>query len=299
MADWDDLRIFLAVARGESLSHAGRVLKLDAATIGRRIARFEAALSTRLFTRSPQGYALTDEGARLVSHAETVETEIARARDALAGTDEGISGLIRIGAPDGCANYLLPQVVARILADNPGLEVQIVALPRVFNLTRREADMVISVSKPDQGRVVVHKIVDYHLHLAATQAYLDRAPPLETLADLRAHRVIGYIQDMIFDRELDYLAQLGVEQPAVASNSAPVQLNLLAQGAGVGVAHDFALPSAPGLRRVLSRDFALTRAFHLVRHADDRHVPRLDRFAVALSGGLRLEVLRLESLVSG
>ena len=298
MADWDDLRIFLAVARGESLSHAGRVLKLDAATVGRRIARFEEALGTRLFTRSPQGYLLTDEGGRLISHAEAIETEVARARDALAGTDEGISGLIRVGAPDGCANYLMPQVVARILADNPGLEVQIVALPRVFNLTRREADMVIAVSKPDQGRVVVQKITDYQLHLAATEAYLEGAPPLRSLADLRAHRVIGYIQDMIFDRELDYLAQLGIEQPSVASNSVPVQVHLLAQSAGVGVVHDFALPSAPGLRRVLTEAFAMTRAFHLIRHADDRNVPRIERFAAALCEGLQREVARLERLAS-
>ena len=72
MADWDDLKVFLAVARGESLSRAGRVLKMDAATVGRRIARLEVALAARLFTRSPQGYLLTDEGGRLVAHAEAM-----------------------------------------------------------------------------------------------------------------------------------------------------------------------------------------------------------------------------------
>ncbi|MCB1360621.1 MAG: LysR family transcriptional regulator [Rhodobacter sp.] len=298
MADWDDLKVFLAVARGESLSRAGRMLKLDAATVGRRIARLEDAVAVRLFTRSPQGYLLTDEGGRLVAHAEAMESEVARARDALAGTAEGISGQVRIGAPDGCANYLLPQVVAGIVAQNPGLEVQIVALPRVFSLTRREADMVIAVSRPEQGRVIATKITDYRLHLAASARYLDAAPPLRGLEDLRAHRVIGYIPDMIFDRELDYLADLGVEQPPVASNSVSVQLNLMRQGAGVGVVHDFALPAAPGVRRVLTADFSLTRSFYLVRHADDRNVPRIDRFAEALTLGMRAETRRLEGLVA-
>ncbi len=294
MADWDDLRIFLAVARGQSLSRAGRLLKLDAATVGRRVARLEAAMGALLFTRSPQGYALTDEGARLMTHAQMIEAEMARAQDALAGPDEGLKGQIRVGAPDGCANYLLPQVVAAICADNPGLEVQIVALPRVFNLSRREADMAIAVSTPAQGRLTVQKITDYRLHLAASEAYLAKAPPLECLADLRAHPVIGYIPDMIFDPELDYLAGIGIEAPGLASNSVSVQLALIRQGAGPGVVHDFALPFAPGVRRVLTDTFSLTRSFHLIRHADDRRVPRLERFARALVTGLKREVARLE-----
>lgn len=295
VADWDDLKVFLAVARGESLSHAGRLLKLDAATVGRRIARLEEALGARLFTRSPQGYGLTDEGGRLVAHAESIEAEMERAAEALAGPAEGISGQIRIGAPDGCANYLLPQVVAAIVAANPGLEVQIVALPRVFSLTRREADMVIAVSRPEQGRVIATKITDYRLSLAASVAYLSDAPPLTALADLRKHRVIGYIPDMIFDRELDYMADLGIEQPPIASNSVSVQLNLIRQGAGIGVVHDFALPAAPGVSRVLTEAFGLTRTFYLIRHADDRKLPRIERFAEALVTGLRAEVARLEA----
>jgi DNA-binding transcriptional LysR family regulator len=297
MADWDDLRVFLAVARGESLSRAGRVLKLDPATVGRRVARLEEALGVRLFAKSPQGYALSDEGARLLNHAQSMESTMETARDAVAGASAGITGQIRIGAPDGCANYLLPQVVAAICAGNPGLEVQIVALPRVFSLTRREADMVVAVSKPESGRVIVQKITDYRLHLAAAAPYLSSAPVLEGLADLPAHRLIGYIPDMIFDRELDYLGDLGVDAPPLASNSVSVQLNLIRQGAGLGVVHDFALPFAPGVRRVLTAEYSLTRAFHLIRHADDRRVPRLERFARALVAGLRREVARLERAV--
>ena len=199
--DWDDLRIFLAVARTESLSAAGKRLKIDPATVGRRIARLEEGMATRLFAKSPQGYALTEAGARLLPHAERAEAALDGAREALSGP-EGLSGQIRIGAPDGCANYLLPQVLAAICDANPGLEVQIVALPRVFNLSKREADMAIGVSRPTAGRLTVQKLTDYRLHLAASRAYLAAHPPIHDPGDLVGHRFVGYIPDMIFDKEL-------------------------------------------------------------------------------------------------
>jgi DNA-binding transcriptional LysR family regulator len=292
--DWDDLRIFLAVARTDSLSGAGKRLKIDPATVGRRIARLEDAVGARLFAKSPQGYALTEEGTRLLPHAERVESALDGATEALTGP-EGLTGQIRIGAPDGCANYLLPQVLARICDGNPGLEVQIVALPRVFNLSKREADMAIAVSRPEAGRLTVQKLTDYRLHLAASRSYLDQAPPLKTLADLGQHRMVGYIPDMIFDKELDYLAGIGAGTAALTSNSVSVQLNWLRHGAGVGVVHDFALPSAPELTRILTPEVSLTRAFWLIRHADDGRVARLNRFAELLGLEIRKEVQRLEA----
>ena len=293
--DWDDLRIFLAVARSESLSGAGKRLKIDAATVGRRVARLEDAMGARLFAKSPQGYALTEEGNRLLPHAERAESALDGAREALSGP-EGLTGQIRIGAPDGCANYLLPQVLARICDANPGLEVQIVALPRVFNLSKREADLAIAVSRPTAGRLTVQKLTDYHLHLAEHPDYLSRAEPIDSPADLVHHRLIGYIPDMIHDKELDYLAELGARSVALASNSVSVQLNWLRAGAGVGVVHDFALPTAPELVKLIPGQVALTRSFWLIRHADDGRVERLNRFADLLAQGLRAEVARLESL---
>jgi DNA-binding transcriptional LysR family regulator len=292
--DWDDLRIFLAVARAESLSGAGKRLKIDPATVGRRVARLEEAVGARLFQKSPQGYALTAEGARLMPHAERAETALEGAAEALTGP-EGLTGQIRLGAPDGCANYLLPQVLARICDANPGLEVQVVALPRVFNLSRREADMAIGVSRPGAGRLTVQKLTDYRLHLAASRSYLAAHPPILSRDDLRSHRFVGYIPDMIFDKELDYLAEIGVPPPPLASNSVSVQLNFLRQGAGLGIVHDFALPAAPELVRVLADRIALVRSFWLIRHADDGRVDRLNRFAETLIREARAEMARLES----
>lgn len=298
LVDWDDLRIFLAVARNESLSGAGKALALDPATVGRRIARLEERAGVLLFSKSPQGYALTEDGSRLLPHAEATEAATSGAVESLNRAEGagGITGQVRLGAPDGCANYLLPPVIAQISAENPGLEVQIVALPRIFNLSRREADMAIGVSRPQAGRLTVQKLTDYRLSLAAHPDYLARTSAIHTKADLIGHRIVGYIPDMIFDKELDYLGETGLEHVHVASNSVPVQLQLLRAGAGLGMVHDFALPQAPELVRVLPETIRLTRAFWLIRHEGDTRSVRLSRFADALALGIRREVQRLEAV---
>ena len=293
--DWDDMRVFLAVARTESLSGAGKRLKLDPATVGRRIARLEDAMGARLFAKTPQGYALTDQGGRVMPMAERAEAAMEGVSETLTGA-AGLSGQIRIGAPDGCANYLLPQVLAEICDENPGLEVQIVALPRVFNLSKREADMAIAVSRPEAGRLTVQKLTDYRLHLAASKPYLAAHASILSRDDLHGHRMVGYIPDMIFDKELDYLAEIGAASATLTSNSVAVQLNWLRHGAGIGVVHDFALPAAPEVTRILTEQISLTRAFWLIRHQGDGRVDRLNRFADRLILGVRKEMQRLEAL---
>lgn len=293
---WDDMKVFLAVAREASLSGAGRVLKMDPATVGRRVARFEAALETPLFVKSPQGYALSAAGDRLLVHAEAAEQAMRAGTEALTGPNDTLSGQIRIGAPDGAANYILPQVCAQISEENPDLDIQIVALPRVINLSRREADMAVTVSAPTAGKLLVQKICDYQLHLVASRHYLKEHQPITKLEDLKGHKMIGYIPDMIFDKELDYLNDIGVERVALASNSVSVQIKMAAQGTAVCVAHDFSLPAHRMLRKILTDKVSLTRSFHLVRHQGDQRSERLNRFAQALSKGIRDEVARLESL---
>lgn len=293
---WDDLRVFLAVARSESLSRAGRRLRIDPATVGRRIARLEAGYAAPLFAKSPTGYALTDRGQRLLLHAERVEQSVEMAAEEMSGTAGSLTGQIRIGAPDGSANFLLPQVCADIADKNPDLEIHIVALPRLFSLSKREADFVVALSPPTTGRMMVQKITDYRLSLAGAESYLDRFPALNSIEDVKRHRIIGYIPDMIFTKEIDYLSEIGLETPDLASNSVSVQINWVRQGGGLGIVHDFSLPSNPGIRRILTDQIAISRSFYLLRHEDDKRLERMNRFAAALTDGMRREVARLEAL---
>ena len=296
MKPWDDFRIFLAAARGGSLSEAGRNLRMDPATVGRRIARLEQRLGVSLFVKSQQGYALTEAGLHLLAPVEEAERAMIGAQDLALGRSSAdhLQGQIRIGAPDGCANFLLPQVCARIRSDHPDLDIQILSLPRIVNLSRREADVAISVSMPVSGRLTVQKITDYHLSIAAHVDYL-AAHNIRSRADALAHPIVGYIPDMIFDKELDYLGEIGADRVALASNSVAVQLQALRHRGGIGIVHDFALPDAPELRRLDPELFQLKRSFYLLRHADDRRLPRMNKFSALLMTYLAEEVHMLEN----
>ena len=103
---------------------------------------------------------------------------------------------------------------------------------------------------------------------------------------------------MIFDPELDYLAETGADRAALSSNSVSVQMQAIRAGAGLGIVHDFAIPFAPGVRRVLTDRISLTRSFWLLRPAEDRRSDRLTRLAEAVAAGVRREVQRLEGLVA-
>ena len=277
---WDDLRVFLAVARHSRLQTAGRTLGLDPTTAGRRIAALEAALGAKLFDRSPEGYALTEAGRGLVEHAQAMESVAGAAAEEIGGHADRLSGTIRIGAPDGASNYLLVDACDELSRDNPDLQVQVVALPRLFSLSKREADLAISVSPPTAGRLTVRKIADYRLRLYARADLVAGLGPVRSMADLRDLRGIGYISDMIFDKELDYYALLGREtEPSLTSNSLIVQLGWCRRGVGICILPEFVARTYPELVALLPDDIRMTRSFYLVRHQDDARVARINRMA--------------------
>jgi DNA-binding transcriptional LysR family regulator len=285
---WDDLRVFLAVARQSRLLTAGRALSLDPATVGRRVSALEEALGAKLFDRSPQGYALTEAGRSLVAHAQAMESQASAAAAEIGGQGDFLSGTVRIGAPDGVSNYLLAGASDALSRDNPDLQVQVVALPRMFSLSKREADLVITVSPPSAGRLTVRKIADYRLRLYAHRELLATRGAVRSIEDLGDLRGIGYISDMIFDKELDYYALLGREaEPSLTSNSLIMQLRWCLRGAGLCILPDFVAREHPELRAVLKEDIRLMRAFYLVRHQDDARVARINRMAEVVVDWMR------------
>jgi DNA-binding transcriptional LysR family regulator len=289
---WDDLRIFLAVARQSRLMNAGRRLGLDPATVGRRIGALEEALGAKLFDRSPQGYALTEAGRNLLAHAQAMESVAGAATEEVGGHSARLSGTVRIGAPDGVSNYLLIDACDALSRDNPDLQVQAVALPRMFSLSKREADLAITVSPPSAGRLTVRKIADYRLRLYMRSDLLAEIGSVRSIEDLRALRGIGYISDMIFDKELDYYALLGREsEPALTSNSLIMQLRWCLKGCGIAILPDFVAREHPELAAVLDEDIRLMRAFYLVRHQDDARVARINRMAEVIVEHMRAALI--------
>lgn len=289
--NWDDFRYFLAVARLGRLTEAGKQLGVDHATAGRRIKSLETALGTNLFDRSPQGYQLTDAGQRLLDNAEAMETSVIAASAAVGGKGQVISGAVRVGAPEGAAAYLLADVAADICRAHPRLELQIVALPRTFSLSKREADIAIAVSAPTSGRLKYRKISDYTLHMYATRNYLARHRDIKTIADLKKVRGIGYVQEFIYDKELDYIPLVSPDiTPHLTSTSVHVQLEATLADGGVCILHDFMAAQYEQLVRVLPNDISFTRAFWFIVHEDYARLERIRVVSDAIIQHMRKKI---------
>ena len=274
--NWNDLRAFLAVARTTRLTTAAARLGMDHTTIGRRIAALETGLGARLFDRSPQGYALTPHGERLMPAAERIESLTLTAAADLGGADQAVTGVVRIGAPEGFGSYVLAPLMAPLAERHPGLDIQLVAISGVLSLSKREADIAVTLSAPREGRLVSRKLTDYGLSLYAAPAYLDARPPIRTRADMAGQRFVGYIEDLLYSPELDYMQAPDVDiHVSVQSSNLIAQLQATLAGAGLCVLPDFIAVRQPGLVRVLPETVHLERSLWLVVHADLKNLARI------------------------
>jgi len=289
--NWDDYRYFLSVARSGRLSAAGQQLGVDHATVGRRVKALEENLDTKLFDRSPQGYSLTDAGHKLINVAEAMESGAILAQAELGGQHKTISGTIRIGASEGIATSVLAKIAGDLCRRHPELEIQIVALPRTFSLSKREADIAIAVSPPTSGRLKFRKIADYKLHMYGTQKYLDSHNEINSIDDLVKVRGIGYVHDLIYDKELDYIPLVSPElKPHLTSTSVHVQLQATLNDAGVCILHDFMAAPYKQLRKVLPELISFTRSFWFIVHEDYAKLERVRVVSDAVIEGIRQEL---------
>lgn len=274
--NWDDLQYFLAVARSRTLSGAARALGVDATTVGRRIDRLAEGLNTTLFEITPAGQELTTSGAKLLLHAEEAERAIVAAGGAVRGERASLSGTVRISLSEGFATWVLAPGLAAFQDHHPHIALEIVSTNGFLNPSKREADLAIMLARPARGPLITRKLSDYRLSLYANPAYLARHGTPVDRADLRHHRLIGYIPDFIYSDELRYMADIedGLE-PGFSSSSINVQHMLAASGGGIAVLPDFIGAQDPRLTRVLSDHVRVSRSFWLVVHADRRKVARI------------------------
>ena len=250
--NWDDGRLFLAVARAGQLLGAARSLGLTQATLSRRMKALEEGLGATLLVRRPHGCALTPAGEALAATLERVEAEFDGASDRIGGEDRRLSGVVRIGAPDGLGvSFIAPRL--GLFADrHPGLAIQLVPAPRAFSLSQREADLAVLVGRPRGGDATARRLATYSVGLYASAGYLAEHGVVESAADLARHRLIGFVEDLIYSPDLDYCAALFGAAPArIGITSATGQLAAVAAGAGIGALHDYIAAEAGGLVRVL------------------------------------------------
>lgn len=273
---WDDLQYFLAVARTGQLSTAARHLRTSHATVSRRIDRLEFALKVKLFERNPRGYILTSVGQRFVETAEKIEAETDRLHADIATGTTAQRGVIRMSAPEGFANFFFTQRMGAFYAQHPNISLELVTIQQIMSLSRKEADIAVTLDPPKAGPYTTDKITDYNLNIYASADYLAKAPPIRCRNDLLAHPFIGYIEDMIFAPGLDYLGDV---HPGIKcrfqSSSIFAQLTATKNGFGLCVLPHFIARVQPDLKIVLPEEITLTRNYWLVCHRDLSNVPRV------------------------
>ena len=271
MFDWDDLRIFLAAARAGSLAAAGQKLGIDTATVGRRVARLETALKATLLVRSRAGLQLTAAGAELL--ATGMEAEDAMDRAARVAHPDVVAGTVRISAAEGFGSAVIAPALPALAAQRPGLRVELAASAGFLSASRREVDMAITLSAPVAHRLVVEPLTRYQLALYASPDYLARRGAPKTPEDLRQHQIVGYVADLIYAPELNYLDEIcpGLT-PTLASSSIRAQWEMVAAGGGIGVLHCF---MAEGLTPVLEGQVLIERRLWLSTHPDVHETARM------------------------
>jgi len=274
--DWDNLRFFLELARSGTLQSAARRLAVDHTTVARRIQALEKQVGAPLFSREAGGHRLTEAGRRLQPQVEAMENAFRTVESATTASQEGLSGVVRIGATEGFGTVVLAPQLSLFARQHPKLVIDLLAMPRLVHLSRREADIVISLERPARGPVVVTRLTDYTLRLYASKGYLAKHGAIKTRDDLRGHTFISYVDDLLFSKELQYLDELHKPDAfALRSTSILAQHAAVAAGAGIAVLPAFIAERDTSLKAVLPKHAHFTRTFWMSMPAESKHLSRM------------------------
>lgn len=272
---WDDLRVFQGIAETGSLSAAGRRLGLSQPTVGRRLQALEEELGARLFDRHPDGYLLSAEGATLLPLVE----EMVRAGEAVERSRlhlaETAAGPVRLSVdPWNCR--FISRRLDDLLAELPGIELELAVAYSFANLSRREADLAIRNLRPSEGRLAARGLPDFDYAVFGSRDYVTRHPAAYTTARYSECRWIGY------DDTLDHLSggqwlagKIG--RPAhLRYNSAAQFLDGVLGGAGLALMPCFIGQEEPNLVRLSPAVMEMRDPSQwLVVHQDMRDAPRI------------------------
>lgn len=281
--NWDDARLFLAVCRHGQFLAASQQLGINQSTLGRRVANLETSVGSKLLIRRTNGCELTAAGQKLFHSIQNAEGEILSGLEGVAEQDAQISGTVRIGAPDGFGIGFLASKLGAFDRSHPKVKIELVPVPRSFSLSQREADIAIMVGRPDKGKLVAKKLVDYSLGLYASKDYLDRNGRPAHIRDLSKHRLIGFVEDLIYTPLLNYTQEITRHWHSnLAISSAAGQLEAANGGAGIAILHDYLARDVSELEPVLPAK-KINRSYWLAIHESQRDLARISAVTAFLS----------------
>ncbi|MEM1415976.1 MAG: LysR family transcriptional regulator [Myxococcota bacterium] len=238
MYDWADLRYFLAVHREGTLAAAGRELRVDPTTVGRRIGTLEEQLGAPLFMRSSRGWVTTPAGLRIVPAAQRAEEAALDVRRLAAGASERPAGRVRLATLEVLASQLIAPTLPRLRAAYPELRVDLWCSPVQLDLAKGEADLALRVGRPTEPSLIVRRVSNVVSRPYAARAWLDEKGLTEELDTLEGREVLLLL------RPHRWADDLGRVRPVMRSTELSVILEACAAGLGVAL-----LPDALATRR--------------------------------------------------
>ncbi|MGJ3246476.1 MAG: LysR family transcriptional regulator [Elainellaceae cyanobacterium] len=283
LSNWDDLKVFLALAREGSARAAAEKLNIHHSTVSRRIEALETEYGVRLFDRLPSGYTITAVGHELMEQAIQIEDQINNIDRQLLGKDARLTGELLVTLPDIFAyNLLMPDIVA-FIEQYPGIEVTLTASCEVFDLTRREADVAIRITENPPEHLVGQKVVRYACATYASLNYLEIHDPLHHPKEARW---IGWGDRVAYP---DWIKKS--EFPDVPSrgqmNNALTQIAAAKAGLGMARIPCFLGDVEPDLHRVPPGGAVPCHDVWLLTHKDLRATKRIQVFMQWISNAFR------------
>lgn len=265
---WDDLRVFLAVARTGTLSAAARDLGQSQPTMGRRLQALEASLGQALFQRTSDGFVLTDEGTAVLAHAERMEADALALSRQLEGADTQLEGMLRVSTSDWFGLHAMAPVCAELTARHPRITVELLTDARLYSLARREADLVARIVPFDEPDVIQRRLM--HMAYALYTSVNGPADPGPEPRLVTMDVGFSEMPDAVWLRERHPQGRV-----AFRSNNRHVQAVACAAGVGAAVLPCLLGDAHPGLRRVPLASPPPGRDVWLGYHRDLRRLPRL------------------------
>lgn len=277
MLDWNDLRYFLAVARGGSTLAASRALRVSQTTVARRIAALEEAVKLALFEKRQAGYALTPAGVELLAHAEAVEAAAFKFDSAAAAGARDLSGNVRITTEEIFAVTLLAPMLRELHDLHPDILIELDTGQAVRDLGAGEADIALRGTGQAEGNGLVgRRLCDDGWTLYCSRDYAARSGVPASLEDLRNHAIIGGGGGNLWRHYEAWLRSLGLEdRVAMHHASATGLLSGVRSGFGIAVLPCIVADGEPDLIRCLPPRSDHGRVFWLLTHERVRHSPRV------------------------
>jgi DNA-binding transcriptional LysR family regulator len=272
---WDDLRVFLEVARQGSVHAAAKKLRLDHSTVCRRVGKLESVLSVKLLNRTRKGVTVRTDAHELLKHIENMDVHASALEDAVVIGSAGAAQVVRVATMEGLASQYVAHRLPLLQQFDAGVMLELVSIPQTVDLSRKEADVFLSFFNPRTPGLTSKRVGSVAMHLYCSPAYVRRHGEPHTLSELAEHRFVGYIEELLTIDAVRWLDDV-VENPRMVfySNSILAQCNAAIGGLGIVMLPTFVASGVHGLQRLFP-DIAVKRDVWLSVRAEQSHLSRI------------------------